>query len=293
MHPSKRANTLRHTRATVTFAPHISALACSLSMALLHCGTGDSAPIPPSAEGAATLAVDQRTSERLEGRFAGRDGTDPATLEFVSTRSTPLSGEVELSLGSLQYTLRYDYGAGREVIADGQGAAIDRQTQHLLLDAIDAVRRELGPNDPGLPLHEQMLFAGLALLEESGGMPLDPLRFPLGADETEKSLGNDGVTCIQRGDPYEVSFDDSNATVEGQTVTADADECNGLCGPGCSQLTPWKMWTLDCLEHDTCCQATGDHTLCWTPLGECGDEYADAEADFLRGFDPLKGHCSG
>jgi hypothetical protein len=265
-------------------------------MASLACG---GAPLPgddrSASSGAAPagLAVEQRTSERVDGRFVGGDGSDAATLQFASTRSTTLSGEVQLAAGSLDYTLQYDYGTGRQVLADGQGAALERATQRLVLDALAALQQRLGPNAPDLPLHEQMLFAALTLLEESGGMPLTALRFPLGTDETEKSLGNDGVTCIQRGDTYEVSFDDSNATVEGQTVTADSDECNGLCGPGCSQLTAWKMWTLDCLEHDTCCQATGDHTLCWTPLGECGDEYGDAEADFLRGFDPLQRHCGG
>jgi hypothetical protein len=53
------------------------------------------------------------------------------------------------------------------------------------------------------------------------------------------------------------------------------------------------MWTLDCLEHDSCCSAIGDGTTCWTPLGECGDEYVHAEADFLRGFDPFRSHCGG
>jgi hypothetical protein len=297
MQHSTRANTRCQTRTIRRFAPLVSALACALSMTLLRCGStgstaGDDRSLP-SGEAAPGLAVEQRTSERVDGRFVGGDGADPLTLEFASTRSTPLSGEVEIVVGSLDYTLRYDYGITRQIVADGQGAALDRPTQRLVLDALDAVTQRFGPNDPGLPLHEQMLFAGLALLEESGGMPLARLRFPLGTDETEKSLGNDGITCIERGDAYEVSFDDSNATVEGQTVTADSDECNGLCGPGCSQLTPWKMWTLDCLEHDTCCQATGDHTLCWTPLGECGDEYTDAEADFLRGFDPLQRHCGG
>lgn len=52
------------------------------------------------------------------------------------------------------------------------------------------------------------------------------------------------------------------------------------------------MWTLDCLEHDACCNVTSDDS-CWTPLGECGDEYDDAMGDFLRGFDPFRRHCGG
>ena len=69
-------------------------------------------------------------------------------------------------------------------------------------------------------------------------------------------------------------------------------ECNGQCGPYCTQLQPWRMWTLDCLEHDACCNVTSDDS-CWTPLGECGDEYDAAMGDFLKGFAPFSKHCGG
>jgi hypothetical protein len=290
MQRTTRTKAHGHAPTTRAGTPFISALTGALALALLRCG-GESAL--PGSGAAPGLVIEQRTSERLDGRFVSPPGIEPASLELASTRSAPLVGDVEISASALTYSLHYDYGAAREVLADGQGGAIDQATQRLLLEAIDAVGAAIGPNRPELPLHEQMLFAGLSLLEESGGMPLSPLRFPLGPGSTDKSLGNDGVTCIERGKAYDVFFDVANATVEGESVTADSDDCNGQCGPGCEQLTPWKMWTLDCLEHDSCCEATGQHTLCWTPLGECGDEYADAEGDFLRGFDPLQRHCGG
>jgi hypothetical protein len=130
------------------------------------------------------------------------------------------------------------------------------------------------------------------LLADSGGMPLRRQVFELAPSEVDKSLGNDGVTCIERDSTYAVSFDAAGNSTVDAPVTADAEDCNGRCGPGCTALTPWSMWTLDCLEHDTCCGATGD-AACWTPLGECGDEYVDAETDFLRGFDPFSPHCGG
>jgi hypothetical protein len=290
MQQTSRTKTRSRARTARAGAPLGSALACALSIGLLHCGGESSLPVSDAAAG---LSVEQRTSERLDGRFIGASAGSPV-LEFASTRSAPLSGDVEVVAGSLAYTLHYDYGGAREVIADGQGDALERPTQGLVLEALDAVKVTLGRDEPALPLHEQMLFAALTLLAESGGMPLTRLRFPLATDEVEKSLGNDGVTCIERGSAYEVSFDDADATVEGETVTADSEDCNGLCGPGCEQLTPWKMWTLDCLEHDRCCAVSGQlDAICWTPLGECGDEYAAAEGDFLRGFDPLQRHCGG
>jgi hypothetical protein len=117
--------------------------------------------------------------------------------------------------------------------------------------------------------------------------------FELGTSEVDKSLGNDGVTCIERGSTYAVSFDEASGTTVDFPRTADVEECNGKCGPGCAPLTPWSMWTLDCLEHDACCSRTDESLVCWTPLGQCGDEYVHAETDFLRGFDPLSSHCGG
>jgi hypothetical protein len=235
------------------------------------------------------LLIEERTGARIAGRFAGAGGQ---TVEFSSARSAPLAGDVVITVGSLTYELRYDYGA-RQVVADGHGGALDRPTHALLRDVVSSVDSYLPFEQADeLPLEEQMLYAALTLLQESGGMPLGQLVFELDAEQIDKSLGNDGVTCIEKGSTHAVSFDDSSGTTLDVPVTAGSAECNGQCGPTCTRLTPWVMWTLDCLEHDKCCDATGD-PACWVPLGECGDEYADAEKDFLRGFDPLSRHCGG
>lgn len=226
-----------------------------------------------------------------------RDSAAP--IAFVSTGSGPLAGAVHIDIGALTYEVHYDFEA-REVVADGQDGALDRPTQQRVREASADVASYLAahpewgsdPGERGGALMGPMLYASLVLLADSGGMPLTRQVFRLAPAEVEKSLGNDGVTCIERGSTYGVSFDAASSTTLEALVTADAEDCNGRCGPGCTALTPWTMWTLDCLEHDTCCGATGD-PACWTPLGQCGDEYVHAELDFLRGFDPLSPHCGG
>jgi hypothetical protein len=252
----------------------------SLALAGLRCGQDMDSP----------LSVDESSRDRFGGRYA----SEAQSIEFESTRSGPLAGDVTIAAGALSYAVHYDFDA-RVVVADGHDGALDRPTQRLLRDAADDVARFLGANLPAGEDDsriEPMLYASLVLLADSGGMPLSRQVFELAPSEVEKSLGNDGVTCIERGSSYGVSFDASGSTSVDTPVTADAEDCNGRCGPGCTALTPWAMWTLDCLEHDTCCGKTGDAT-CWTPLGECGDEYVDAETDFLRGFDPFSSHCGG
>jgi hypothetical protein len=258
------------------------ALGAGLAALALGCGSDESR----------TLFVEERTPERIAGRFLA----DDRVIEFSSTRREELSGDVEIDVGALTYAVHYDYAAG-EVVSDGQGGALDRATQRMLNDSIEVVTAYLGPDDPELLLHEQMLYAGLGMLIDSAGMPLERMTFALELSDTdpsesEKSLSNDGVGCIKRNLSYYASFDYGSSAVVDRVVTANRSKCNGRCGPGCTQLTPWNMWTLDCLEHDACCVETSDNN-CWTPLGQCGDEYVHAETDFLRGFDPFRKHCGG
>ena len=259
------------------------------ALAAPGCGADDAAP--------------STHAERTPTRASIQLSAGELFIQIESTASEPLAGAVSVDIEpagdtaqtSLTYELRYDYAEGW-VTGDGAGLQLDRQSLQTLGEAANQLAHELGTNDPSLPLHEQMAFAALVMLAESGGMPLRPSTFVL-RDRPDaigdKSLQNDGVSCLQRGSTYLVSYDFGSTTVVDTAITADSRSCNGLCGPSCTRLTPYAMWTLDCLEHDSCCSAIGDGTTCWTPLGECGDEYVHAEADFLRGFDPFRGHCSG
>jgi hypothetical protein len=260
-------------------------------------GTGDAA----GAVGSGTLLLSEQQDASISGHFASRG----RELEFSARRTAPLAGVVQVRVGALSYDVQYDYEQG-VVRADGHGGALDRPALHALRAAIDSLRAQLAPGEPGSALHEQMLTASLSLLHDSGGMSLDSQTFDLGTAQrpvgaemgaeqplVEKSLDDDGVRCIQHGEWYPVSFDYGEALVLDADVQAGSKDCNGQCGPACAQLTPWRMWTLDCLEHDTCCAATDGDTECWTPLGECGDEYEAAMKDFLRGVDPLRKHCGG
>jgi hypothetical protein len=237
------------------------------------------------------LVVTEQTHQALRGSFQSNE----RVLEFSSIPAAALAGDVALHLDSLSYDLHYDYTAG-EVVTDGHGEGLDFDSLGMLLDAVHAVTEHLGPDAARWSLHEQMLYAAVSGWQQSGGMPLRRTTYALApepAAEVDKSIGDDGVICIQNGLTYLTSFDYGDTTVIDEPVRAGDSDCNGMCGPSCTQLQPWRMWTLDCMEHDQCCREIGDSTTCWTPLGECGDEYEVAEADFLRGFDPFARHCGG
>lgn len=282
----------------------ISAAIALASLATLHCGA-EPAQSAGQSDGHGTeqsgaepgWLVSVQTERQLEGSFAQEDGV----LQFAAVSTAPLAGDVRLDLGALRYELHYDYDA-RQVVADGYGGALQYDDQRHLLAAIEAASTYLQRDgrEPALlepPLHEAMLHAALGMLRDSGGMPLERQVFDLGTgaeqgSEIDKAIGDDGIGCIESGSSYYVSFDYGETTVLDTVIQAGVYECNGQCGPYCTQLQPWRMWTLDCLEHDSCCNVTSDDA-CWTPLGECGDEYEEAMADFLRGYAPFSRHCGG
>ena len=66
-----------------------------------------------------------------------------------------------------------------------------------------------------------------------------------------------------------------------ETISAgpSSSECMGECGPGCNGL---NIYTYDCGDHDRCGRAHGGSTNPWD--AECGDEYFEADDDFLWGW---------
>jgi hypothetical protein len=216
------------------------------------------------------------------GRVSGGLYADAQTLEFHAESTAPLVADVTLQTNLLRLDTHFDYDTG-QVVFDGHGSALDRETHAMLLDAVTMRALSVGADLGSFPLEEQALYAALVMWEESGGIPL-----------TQLSLAGGPSTCITPGQSYPVSDDSAGAAVRAllgrEVVTADAAECDGLCGPGCAQLTPRPMWTLHCLELDACCKAT-DSLDCWAPNGECKEEYQRALSDFASGVDPNGEHC--
>ena len=55
-----------------------------------------------------------------------------------------------------------------------------------------------------------------------------------------------------------------------------SSQCMGECGPGCNGI---NAYTYDCGDHDRCGRVHGGSTNPWD--AECGDEYWEADDDFL------------
>lgn len=247
-----------------------------------------------------------QSAPHLEGTFASPTAPEGQPLQYSIVEQTPAVADVKLKVGELSFDAHFDYDQ-RKVFIDGHGQGVDRDTHRLLFEAIGALGTSVNAAPPSESdgFVARALSAALVVWEESGGIVLGQRQYELpapraasqeltgGQELTDKSLADDGIECIKRGQAYDVSFDYGDVTVSDLSVVADSHSCNGLCGPACVLLTPFPMWTLDCLEHDECCAATDGGPECWVPLGECADEYDKATAGFLLGADPFASHCGG
>ena len=101
------------------------------------------------------------------------------------------------------------------------------------------------------------------------------------------------IQCQQSNEDGILYF--ANCSTGGRTICHDADGhcflceivssgpgssgCLGECGPGCDGL---NIFTYDCGDHDQCGRVHGGSLNPWD--AECGDEYWEADDDFLWGW---------
>lgn len=159
-------------------------------------------------------------------------------------------------------------------------------------------------SDPGVPeVDDCAAIEGSAASTDSD--PLTPLLGGLdtslvdGQTDADGSTDSGGTTlagACQRADDDGIRYWGCGA---GQTTSLDHDakhcfltqtdrfvgpctnKCKGRCGPGCGWGARDGVYSRDCGEHDQCCRIHGGCANPWD--SECGDEYFDADDDFMWG----------
>ncbi len=103
---------------------------------------------------------------------------------------------------------------------------------------------------------------------------------------SNRSTGNDGITCINRNSSYFLQYTNQFNQVISATRVAGYNGggtygCMGRCGANCGRWWIPSAWTLDCFEHDEC-------SLNYSASGggsdpNCGDEFDEAMDDYVFG----------
>jgi hypothetical protein len=236
----------------------------------------------------AGLTLKRHDASALEGTFVTNDG------EIQFSAKTLGRDQAELQFQINDKVLHYEALASTEeqagffrVNADVAFTAAERGLASNLLDALVA---EFGNEASALSLFEASVpkMAHFIANQPEGVLVTSIVRAELAGVGAlrDKSLRDDGVTCIKRGRAMSVQYDDKRGTVStvsvnvgdnwGSSACRSGDyNCMGRCSAGCGGFG--GGWTLDCLEHDAC-----SHNLCaagGSRDANCGDEYSNAAWD--------------
>lgn len=267
------------------------------------------------------LLISQDSGELVTGSFARGAGT--VTFEghrtsavsasvVIVVNSKKVIADRDLRSGTASWS-----GAGATLLPD------DRDALVALVKALDGRWIEpTRDTQETLGGHRDLVLRVSMLLAEAPlGLALDPQVAPrpgerkldrtfelTGVAPTEESCLADVIATTAAGSAERrdalIQCQQSNEDgilyfgscgTGGRTICHDADShcflceivnsgpassgCLGECGPGCDGL---NIYTYDCGDHDQCGRVHGGSLNPWD--AECGDEYFEADDDFLWGW---------
>lgn len=249
---------------------------------------------------------------------AGTFARSATVIEFAATASSAVTTEVTLSVGGRTFTASKDHAKGFAQWSGG-GASLQPDDK-LALDAFaNALESEwvepASATKAPIPLHRDLTIRlALLLAEAPPGTMIGTQDVPRPTERFgDRKLPASAVavgSCLE-----EATFATVKNSAERKAVVAACQEsnedgiwytgcnvnewvlhdagdhcmmsevvyvgpasydCMGKCGGGCFIITGY---TYDCADHDRCGRVHGGSTDPWD--SECGDEYWEADDDFL------------
>jgi hypothetical protein len=247
------------------------------------------------------LTLASRTERQISGRF----DHEGRVVSFLGRTETPGHAMVRVEVDALRLETWVDFEQQR-ARTDGHGGVVTLQDRQALAALYERMRGGLVAA-PGAtasqkePPHEALLLRRIAYWSEA------PVGTTLGAREfgppsarfapQRPAPGGGGHTAAaalacQMPDENGIAYFNCNVSPQVECHDAShcftcasrpagryAADCPGECGPGCNGL---NIYTWDCLDHDYCCRIHGGCLNPWD--SECGDEFFEADDDFLWGW---------
>ena len=266
------------------------------------------------------LQITHDSADRVQGSFS----RGASTVTFDGRRTSAVSASTVLTVNDKKVTATRDLKSGTATWTGGGATILpdDREALVSLVSALD--RSWVEPTrdrKESLGGHRDLVVRLAMLVAEAPlGVRLDPQAAPrpgertldkkftmTGAPAVESCLTDviatttagttdrrDAVIACQENNEDGILYFGDCQTF-GRTICHDADghcflcetvnagpassECMGECGPGCNGL---NIYTYDCGDHDQCGRVHGGSLNPWD--AECGDEYFEADDDFLWGW---------
>ncbi|GIG90744.1 hypothetical protein [Plantactinospora endophytica] len=255
------------------------------------------------------LTVEVRDAKSVQGKY----GLAGSLVEYDAKRTGTDQATVTVTVNGVVLTATVDYAA-RTGSWKADGKILGAEGKTALAGMEKALAGQFRPGKAVLGPHEALLHravnywseapAGYVLtgdsfkdvkesdvpkpLTDAKGAPLPQAEECLNPATGEQSAAacqeanEDGILYTGCSGSH-AECHDANGHCHRCTAVAvgKSVNCKGRCGGGCCVPDGLGIYTYDCLDHDQCC---GDHGGCLNPWdGECGDEYGEADEDFLLG----------
>lgn len=270
----------------------------------------------PPADG--DLVIDSRDQNKVVGRYA----VAGSLVSYDARRTGTDSADLTLTVNRLRLTATVDF-AGRSGSWSGDGQILGADGKAALTGMERALARQIRPKVNPIGPHEALLYravlywseapAGMALtgdsvngvvesdkakeipageagkVRRSGDKCLDPVTGEMTTAACQQS-NEDGILYTGcSGSAWACHDANDHCFSCASEAIGKAANCMGRCGGGCCTPDGLGIYTYDCLDHDTCCRYHGG---CFNPWdGECGDEYGEADDDFLWGSQNCGWQC--
>lgn len=259
------------------------------------------------------LRITASGANQDSGTFA-RSATE---IEFAATATSALRADVTLTVGGKKFVAKKDLSKGVAQWSGG-GAALQPDDHDAIVAFAEDLSSTWVSEDnskAAIPLHrDSILRFALLLAEAPVGVKIGTQDVPRPVERygkrklpegtpavescIEASTANASLDSAERGAALAACQESNEDGIlytgcnENAWVVHDADshcflgetiyvgpasyDCMGKCGGGCFIITGY---TYDCADHDRCGRAHGGSTDPWD--SECGDEYWEADDDFL------------
>ncbi|WP_159397372.1 hypothetical protein [Sorangium cellulosum] len=269
--------------------------------------SGEEPSASPGAEaGEAELRITAHTETAFAGTFDAKG--EGELVEFEAHRTGPATATLHLEVNGQPFDASYD-GEAMTARWNGYNGALYPEDLAALKHTLAALGDHFGGDQESLRLHEDFLVRRISFWSEApAGLTMPERELDLsaphgetvrvappgvvvheeGAAESEtgalevnhQAANEDGILYLRCNVASIAVHDASGHCTQFESIFAgpNSDDCYGKCGSGCGFGT--AGYTYDCLDHDRCGRAHGGSANPWDD--ECGDEYWEADDDFLN-----------
>lgn len=225
--------------------------------------------------------------------ISGKNTEDGILMDYKVVAKDEYDVILELSINDKKFKAQLNYDV-LSVQYDGFGNSFNAEELSAMDKTLNKIGEAIVEENTDIDWNTDISMVENSLVTVLSHLSNAPVNYPIKSrsisGDTDRALGNDGISCVSKGNWYTIQWDDDqneNTYTFSKQVNGDGGprniKCIGRCGGGCKPWWAWwAIWSKDCFEHDWCYSYLNVGTGGGDP--SCGDEWWQASDDYIFGF---------